>query len=109
MTRLIAFAIFSTRRQEEVCRLLASDLDAANMEIVVRDMKNPGEKIGNDVRTTLTPEALQLIELQACQDGVIWPYNSQSVSTAFTRACISSGIEDLHFHDLAPRRCQPTV
>jgi integrase len=100
MTRLVAFAIFSTRRQEEICRLLAKDLDAANMEIIVRDMKNPGEKIGNDVRTTLTPEALQLIELQACQDGVIWPYNSQSVSTAFTRACILLGIEDLHFHDL---------
>jgi integrase len=100
MTRLVAFAIFSTRRQEEICRMLAKDLDATNMEITVRDMKNPGEKIGNDVRTTLTPEALQLITQQSAKDGVIWPYNSQSVSTAFTRACVLLGIDDLHFHDL---------
>lgn len=100
MTRLIPFAIFSTRRQEEICRMKWSDLDRKHLEIVVRDMKNPGEKIGNDVTTTLTPEALQLIELQPQTKGVIWPYNAESVSTSFTRACVVLGIEDLHFHDL---------
>jgi integrase len=100
MTRLIPFAIFSTRRQEEICRMMGKDLDKANLEIVVRDMKNPGEKIGNNVTTMLTPEALKLIELQPTTDGAIWPYNSQSVSAAFTRACLFLGIDDLHFHDL---------
>lgn len=100
MTRLIAFAIFSTRRQEEICRITKRDLDAANSEIIVRDMKNPGEKIGNDVTTTLTPEALQLINLQPDTDGPIWPHNASSVSAAFTRACDFLGIDDLHFHDL---------
>lgn len=100
MTRLIPFAIFSTRRQEEICRMKWQDLDREHLEIVVRDMKNPGEKIGNDVTTTLTPEALQLIELQPETKGVIWPYNAESVSTSFTRACVVLGIEDLHFHDL---------
>ena len=100
MTRLIPFAIFSTRRQEEICRMKWQDLDRVNLEIVVRDMKNPGEKIGNDVTTMLTPEALQLIELQPESKGVIWPYNAESVSTSFTRACVFLGIEDLHFHDL---------
>lgn len=100
MTRLIAFAIFSTRRQEEICRLAGKDLNREHLEMVVRDMKNPGEKIGNDVTTLLTPQALQLIDLQPKTDGVIWPYNSQSVSAAFTRACEMLGIEDLHFHDL---------
>src|SRR5659263_386217 len=64
MTRIIPFAIFSTRRQEEITTIVGKDLDKKNLEMIVRDMKNPGEKIGNDVATTLTPEALQLIELQ---------------------------------------------
>ena len=100
MTRIIPFAIFSTRRQEEITRMQGKDLDAANLEIIVRDMKNPGEKIGNDVRTALTPEALQLIKLQPQTQGTIWPYNAESVSASFTRACAFLGIEDLHFHDL---------
>lgn len=100
MTKLIAFAIFSTRRQEEICRIVKKDLDQAHAEIIVRDMKNPGEKIGNDVTTSLTPEALQLINLEPDTGGPIWPYNSQSVSASFTRACSFLGIEDLHFHDL---------
>ena len=100
MTRLLLFAIFSTRRQEEICRLEWNDLNKVNSEIIVRDMKNPGETIGNDVRTTLTPEALQLIELQPNTNGPIWPYNAESVSASFTRACVILGNENLHFHDL---------
>lgn len=100
MTRPIPFAIFSTRRQEEITRLQGKDLGKAKLEIIVRDMKNPGEKIGNDVRVTLTPEAVKLIELQPETDGVIWPYNAESVSASFTRACALLGIEDLYFHEL---------
>lgn len=100
MTRVILFAIFSTRRQEEITRVLGKDLDRDHLELIVRDMKNPGEKIGNDVRTTLTPEALQLIDLQPKTEGRIWPFNAESISTSFRRACAFLGIEDLHFHDL---------
>jgi len=100
MRRLILFAIFSTRRQEEICRVVAGDLDRQALQLVVRDMKNPGEKIGNDVRTKLTPEALKLIDTQPATTGRIWPYNAESVSTSFTRACKILQIEDLHFHDL---------
>jgi integrase len=100
MTRVILFAIFSTRRQEEITRLAIKDIDRTNREMIVRDMKNPGEKIGNDVRTTLTPEALQLIDLQRKTTARIWPYNAESISASFTRACVLLGIEDLHFHDL---------
>lgn len=100
MTRIIPFALFSTRRQEEICRVTWQDLDAEHLELLVRDMKNPGEKLGNDVRTTLTPEALAIIKTQPNTSERIWPYNSDSVSTSFTRACSFLGIEDLHFHDL---------
>jgi integrase len=100
MRRIILFAIFSARRQEEITRVHWADLDRERMELLVRDMKNPGEKIGNDVRTTLTPEALRLIDTQPAGDGLIWPFNAESISTSFTRACQLLGIEDLHFHDL---------
>jgi integrase len=100
MTKLILFSIFSTRRQEESCRMLIEDLDRHTREILVRDMKNPGEKIGNDVLTQLTPEALQLINDRQVKSGRIWPYNAGSVSSSFTRTCVILGIDDLHFHDL---------
>lgn len=100
MTRVILFAIFSTRRQEEITRVVGKDLDRDNLVLIVRDMKNPGETIGNDVRTTLTHEALQLIDLQPKTDGQIWPYNAESISASFARTCAILGIEDLHFHDL---------
>jgi len=100
MCRIVLFAIFSTRRQEEITRVVGKDLDREHLELMVRDMKNPGEKIGNDVRTKLTPEALKLIDTQPKTEGTLWPYNAESISTAFTRACKLLGIEDLHFHDL---------
>jgi len=100
MTKVILFAIYSTRRQEEITRITGKDLDKGKLEVIVRDMKNPGEKIGNDVPTTLTPEALQVIELQPETEARIWPYNAESISTSFRRACDFLGIEDLHFHDL---------
>lgn len=100
MRRIILFAIFSTRRQEEISRVVGKDLNRDHLELIVRDMKNPGEKIGNDVTTMLTPEALQLIDLQPKTHGLIWPYNGESIGASFRRACQFLEIEDLHFHDL---------
>lgn len=100
MTKVIPFAIFSTRRQEEITRITWEDLSTEKSEVIVRDMKNPGEKSGNDVPTSLTPEALQLILERPRSKGAIWPYNAESISTSFRRACEFLGIEDLHFHDL---------
>lgn len=100
MTKIIMFAIYSTRRQEEITLITGKDLDRENSEIIVRNMKNPGEKIGNDVRTTLPPEALQMLKDRPQTDGPLWPYNSESISSSFTKTCKLLGIEDLHFHDL---------
>lgn len=103
MQEIMAYAIFSTRRQEEITRAVFEDLDEAHSEIWVRDMKHPGEKIGNDVMTRLDPVALRIIQKRRTtpdQTGAIFPYNAKSVSAVFTRACQFLGIEDLHFHDL---------
>lgn len=103
MQHVIMYAIFSTRRQEEITRQTFEDLDEQHAEIWVRNMKHPGEKAGNDVRVKLPPEALRLVLNRRAapeKTGRIWPHNGESISRAFTDACALLGIEDLHFHDL---------
>jgi integrase len=100
MTMVILFALFSTRRQEEICRIEWDDYEKEHKRILVRDMKNPGEKIGNDVWCDLTDEAITIIEAMPKKKARIFPYTSNTVSTSFTRACKILEIEDLHFHDL---------
>lgn len=103
MRDIILFAIFSTRRQEEITRLTVADLDEAHSEIWVRDMKHPGEKVGNDALLTLTPRAMAIVKKRVATIGTerrLFAYNADSISTSFTRACQLLGIEDLHFHDL---------
>ena len=56
MQKIVAFALFSTRRQEEITLLRWDDLDRDG--ILVRDMKHPGDKKGNDVWCEVPPEAL---------------------------------------------------
>lgn len=99
MHRVIAFAIFSTRRQEEITRQEMSDVDSKHSRLLVRDMKHPGEKLGNDCWCELPEEALRIIKAMKNTDRV-FPYTTDAVSAAFTRACQLLGIDDLHFHDL---------
>lgn len=98
MQEIIAFAIFSTRRQEEITLLRQDDL--GDDRILVRDMKHPGDKKGNNVYCELTPEALAIIKSMPHEDERIFPCSADAISAAFTRACKFLGILDLHFHDL---------
>lgn len=100
MADVCVFCLFSTRRIDEVCRITWKDLDEKRSEVWVRDMKHPGEKVGNDVLITLPPEALQVILAQPKTQARIFPFNSKSASTAFTNAAAFLAIEDLHMHDL---------
>ncbi|KJK06558.1 site-specific integrase [Pseudomonas tussilaginis] len=100
MPKVIAFALFSTRRQEEITRILWDDLDEQRQAVLVRDMKNPGQKLGNNVWCHLPDEAWAILRSMPRKTPEIFPYNSESISAAFTRACKILAIEDLHFHDL---------
>lgn len=100
MADIVIFALFSTRRQEEITRLQWADLDREHSRILVRDMKHPGEKIGNDQWVDLVPQAMAVIDRQPVDGDRIFPANVDAISAAFTRACKMLGIEDLHFHDL---------
>lgn len=100
MAPIILFAIFSTRRQDEITRILWDDLDEDHSRVLVRDMKDPGEKIGNNVWCDLPPEALALIKAQPKSAPEIFPFETRTVSSSFTKTCSFLEIDDLHFHDL---------
>lgn len=100
MHHVAAFALFSSRRLEEITRLAWADYEPHNARILVRDMKHPGEKIGNDVWCELPPQARAIVDAMPRQREYIFPYTAEAISAAFTRACKVLGIPDLRFHDL---------
>lgn len=101
MVDIVLFALFSTRRQEEITRITWEDLHQERREVIVRNMKHPGEKQGNDVRVSLPDEALIIILRQPGEHkGPIFPFDAGSISASFTRACKLLGIDNLTFHDL---------
>ncbi|MEL7043084.1 MAG: site-specific integrase [Pseudomonadota bacterium] len=100
MHRIVAFAIFSTRRQEEIVRMEWKDLDKSNGRVLVRDMKHPGQKSGNDVWCDLDDQAMTIMSSTPKLTDQIFPYTTDAIGAAFTRACKLLGIEDLRFHDL---------
>ena len=95
MQKVVAFALFSTRRQEEITLLRWEDLDGDR--ILVRDMKHPGDKKGNNVYCELPPEALKVIQSMPRGEDRIFPFSTDAISASFTRACKFLGIQDLRF------------
>ena len=107
MTRICKFAIATAMRQEEICRIRWSDVDAVGKTVLVRDRKDPRDKDGNHVKVPLIAstgyDAWALLaeqKISGHREPECFPYFSRSVGTAFRRACQELNIEDLHFHDL---------
>ncbi|WP_443749500.1 site-specific integrase [Asticcacaulis solisilvae] len=100
MTKIVPFAVFSTRRQEEIVSIRWPDLDEDHSRVLIRDMKSPTEKVGNNVWVDIPPEAMKIIKSMPRIEDRIFPYTTDAISASFTRACQFLGIEDLHFHDL---------
>lgn len=100
MVRAVGFALFSTRRQEEITRIRWDAMDEAKQMVLITDMKNPGQKYGNDVWCYVPDEAWRILQSMPRVSDFVFPYNARSISASFTRACHFLEIEDLHFHDL---------
>jgi integrase len=100
MHRIVTFALFSTRRQEEITRITWKGLDAEHSRVFITDMKHPGDKIGNDVWCDLPKPALKIAQSMPRTGARIFPFNPDTISAAFTRACKMLEITDLRFHDL---------
>lgn len=100
MHKVVSFALFSTRRQAEVCRITWSDYDSAAQRVMVRKMKNPGDKGGLDTIVGLPAPCCAIIATMPKKEDRIFPYNEDTISRRFTNACKALEINDLHFHDL---------
>jgi hypothetical protein len=87
MEIIVPFAIFSTRRQSEICGILWNDLAEAGSRYLVRDMQHPGQKKGNTVWCAAPPEALRILKFLPRKDKRIFPYGTDGISKAFTETC----------------------
>ena len=105
-------AIYTGRREGELCEMRLNDFDKKNSQWKIRDVKNPDGSKGNHKFAHLEPNALIIIEQLlepstrkrmlelGYSDELLLPVNVQTVSDYFRRACRLNGIEDLRFHDL---------
>ncbi|QYY30283.1 site-specific integrase [Cupriavidus pinatubonensis] len=100
MPDIIRFAIASAMRAGEITRLRWDDIHEDDKTILIRDRKDPEEKIGNDQTVPLLGDAWAIVQRQPRKGELIFPYNERTFSTLFPRACNDLGIEDLRFHDL---------
>lgn len=98
MVEIVQFAVFSSRRQDEICRIRWEDVDEEKKRVLVRDMKHP--KMLVDTWVSLPDKAWTILNRQPKTEDRIFPYNSKTVSSNFTRSCKFLGIKDLRFHDL---------
>jgi len=105
MQTICQFALATGMRQGEIARLEIEDIDRQARTVVIRDRKDPRQKLGNDQTVPLLPDAWAIVEpiIAERKTGFVFPYDGRSVSASFTRACTELGIEDLHFHDLRHR------
>jgi integrase len=97
------FALFSAltaMRRSEVARIAWQDLDHDKKMVLIRDRKDPRQKVGNDQWVPLLGDAWALVLRQPEVDERIFPVHPQTISKYFTQACRELGIPDLHLHDL---------
>lgn len=100
MRDVIYFAIYTAMRSSEISRLRWDDLHEADKTILIRDRKDPNEKIGNDQTVPVLANAMEIILRQPRTGELIFPHNSKTISSIWPRACRELKIEDLRFHDL---------
>lgn len=108
---IVRFALLTARRQDEIVRLRWDDLDKEKGVALLRNVKHPTRRLGNDKTFRMLSPAWAIIEQQPrvmardtsgkmAPDPRVFPFDAKSVGAAFTRAVRFLGIEDLHFHDL---------
>lgn len=110
MRYIMWFAIYSCRRQEEICDILREEMHRETMTYQVRDLKHPDGSAGNDKLALLPARGWEVVaailrEVPPDDAGRLLPFNSRTVSANFTRACHVLGIKDLRFHDLRHEGC----
>lgn len=103
MWPIVEFSLWSGRRIGETCRLRWGDVNGADMTCIVRDMKDPRHKKGNDHEFPLLGRAWDIVMAQPRltddPNERIFPYNSESCSKRYIDAKKKLGIKNLRLHD----------
>jgi integrase len=94
------FGAITAMRRGEVARILWADVDHAQKMVMIRDRKDPRQKVGNDQWIPLLGDSWALLQRQPEVDERIFPVHPQTMSKYFTEACRTLDIPDLHLHDL---------
>jgi integrase len=97
---VVRFAVASCMRRGEIVRIRWVDVNVAMRCVLIRDRKDPRNKLGNDQLVPLLGEAWDIANRQPRESDAIFPYHEQTITKAFTGACKRLSIPDLHFHDL---------
>lgn len=112
VAEVMAFALVSTRRLSEICRIKHGDIDWNHIDsegnpapmYMVRDLKHPTKKSGNHKWFPLLDPLPEIIRRQPRMspdnpEERVFPFNHKSVGQRYTRAKKKLGIENLRFHD----------
>ncbi|WON77850.1 site-specific integrase [Serratia sp. UGAL515B_01] len=97
---ILNFSILSCMRISEVCRIRWDDVDKEQRAVLVRDRKDPRKKVGNHMMVPLLGEAWEIVQRQPKNNELVFPYNSKSVGSGFSRVRDRLGIKDLRYHDM---------
>jgi integrase len=112
MPDVIAFGLCSTRRRGEICRMTWGDIDWDRKDergyptpmYMIRDLKHPKKKKGNNRWFPLFPELAEIIKRQPRKDPNdpterVFPFVPESVTQSYIVAKKACGIENLRLHD----------
>lgn len=105
MWHLMWLAIYSGRRQEELCRLPRAGLDRDHgVYLVEGGIKNPAGRVKRDVEAVLPAAGWQVVDRILADfpgdAGMLLDFNPKSAGARWNQACKMLGIVDLRFHDL---------
>lgn len=106
MVLVYKMALALPRRAGELTRMRWDDVDFKRKTLLIRDVKHPRNKIGNDQTVPLLGKAFTMLDQIPKLDERIFPYETHSMTAAFERArdrIAATGlprIADLRFHDL---------
>lgn len=96
----VAVAVATAMRRGEIFKVTWSGVDESKKLLLIKDRKDPRQKVGNDQWIPLLGEAWDIVQRQPRTSDRIFPIHPQTMSKYFHEACVTLGIPDLHFHDL---------